>query len=237
MTTNDLIGLAASYIYAIALIGLAELLRRAAGVPQELTRKLVHVGAGMWVFGVLALFDHWQWGVLPFATFILGNYLFYRYRLFRSMDEGDSTPGTVYFAIAITLLFGIFWRPASAGDHAPIAAAGAMALTWGDATAALVGRRYGQHRYTIAGETRSWEGSIAMLAAAGLAMYLALTLLPGSALAPLAPRPSPAAALLASLAGAAAATLVEAVSPRGTDNLSVPLVAAAIAWLVLGLAP
>jgi len=237
MTTNDLIGLAASYAYAIALIGLAELLRRAAGVPQELTRKLVHVGAGMWVFGVLALFDHWQWGVLPFATFILGNYLFYRYRLFRSMDERDNTPGTVYFAIAITLLFGLFWRPGSAGDRAPIAAAGAMALTWGDAIAALAGRRFGQRRYTIAGETRSWEGSIAMLAVAALAICLVLALLPGSALAPLAPQLGPGAILLAGLVGAAAATLAEAVSPRGTDNLSVPLVAAVATWLVLGLAP
>ncbi len=237
MTTNDLIGLAASYAYAIELIAVAELLRRAARVPQELTRKLVHVGAGMWVFGVLALFDHWQWGVLPFATFIVGNYLFYRYRLFRSMDEPGGTPGTVYFAIAITLLFAVLWRPGSSSDRAPIAVAGAMALTWGDAIAALVGRRFGQHRYTIAGETRSWEGSIAMLLAAGLAMYLALVLLPGSALALLAPRPGPVAALLASMAGAAAATLAEAASPCGTDNLSVPLVAAAVAWLILGLAP
>ena len=55
MTTREILGLAASYIYAIALILLAEGLRRRLGVPQELTRKLVHIGAGMWVFGILAL--------------------------------------------------------------------------------------------------------------------------------------------------------------------------------------
>ncbi len=149
MTSNDLIGLIASYAYAIGLIALAELLRRALRAPQELTRKLVHIGAGMWVFGVLALFDHWQWGVLPFASFIVGNYLFYRYRVFGSMDSDNGTPGTVYFALAITLLFALLWRPQGPLDHAPIAAAGAMALTWGDALAALVGRRYGWHRYRV----------------------------------------------------------------------------------------
>jgi phytol kinase len=56
----------------------------------EWTRKLVHVGAGMWVFGVLALFDNWQIGVLPFATFIIGNYLFYRYRIFDAILRPES---------------------------------------------------------------------------------------------------------------------------------------------------
>src|SRR5688572_28199027 len=123
MTSQDLIGLGASYAYAVGLIALAEMLRRALGVPQELTRKLVHIGAGMWAIGVLALFDHWQLGVLPFATFIAGNYLFDRYRLFGAMDAEDSTPGTVYFAIALTLLFGLLWRPDGPIDRAPFAVA------------------------------------------------------------------------------------------------------------------
>lgn len=234
MTNNDIIGLICSYAYAIGLIVVAELLRRVAELPQDLTRKFVHIGAGMWVFGALALFDHWQWGVLPFATFIFGNYLFYRFQLFRSMDERNGSPGTVYFALAITLLFAALWRPAGPIDRAPIAVAGAMALTWGDAMAALVGRRYGWHRYKVGRGTRSWEGSIAMWLAASVAMYLALTLLPGSALSPLAARPEPIRALAAALLGAGLAALAEAISPAGTDNLSVPLVAAGVVYLVLG---
>ncbi len=234
MTTNDVIGLAASYAYAIGLIALAEALRRLLSVPQELTRKLVHIGAGMWVFGVLALFDHWQWGVLPFATFIGGNYLFYRYRMFGSMDSENSTPGTVYFALAITLLFGLLWRPQGPLDRAPIAVAGAMAMTWGDALAALVGQRYGWHRYTVGRSTRSWEGSVAMFAATAVAIWLVLTRMPGSALSPLAATPGAGRALAATLLGAGTATAAEAISPHGTDNLSVPLVAAGVVLLVLG---
>jgi phytol kinase len=232
ITSNDLIGLLASYSYAIGLIAAAEFLRRTLGIPQELTRKLVHVGAGMWVFGALALFDHWQAGVLPFATFIAANYLFYRYRLLGAMDAEDSPPGTVYFALAVTLLFGLLWRPQQPGDRAPFAVAGTMALTWGDALAALVGKRYGQHRYRIWGSQRSLEGSAAMFAAASLAMFLALALLPGSVLCPLAPPIGTPRALAAALLGAGAATLTEAISPHGSDNLSVPLVATAVALLV-----
>jgi phytol kinase len=234
MTRNDVVGLFASYTYATGLIVIAELLRRALGVPQQLTRKLVHIGAGMWVFGVLALFDHWQIGVLPFATFIAVNYLLYRFRVLGSMDAGDSTPGTVYFALAITLLFGLLWRPDGPVDHAPTAVAGTMALTWGDALAALIGRRWGRHRFRVAGDQRSWEGSAAMFAASVATMFIVLTLLPGSPLSPLAPPLGAGRAALGALIGAGAATFAEAVSPRGTDNLTVPLAAAFVVALVSG---
>jgi phytol kinase len=217
------------------LIALAEALHRVARVEQNLTRKLVHVGAGMWVFGALALFDHWQWGIVPFATFIVGNYLFYRFRIFKAMDAEDSTLGTVYFALAIAVLFGLLWRPAGPNDRAAVAAAGAMALTWGDALAALIGQRFGRHRYQIWGSTRSWEGSLAMFVAATIVMALTLALVPGSALSPTATPIGAARALGAAALGAGAATLAEAVSPHGTDNLSVPIVAAAVALLVIGI--
>ena len=233
MTTRDLIGLAASYAYAISLILTAEALRRVLRIPQELTRKLVHIGAGMWVFGALALFDTWQIGILPFATFILVNYLFYRYRVFGAMDAADSPPGTVYFALALTLLFGLLWRPAGPLDRAPIAVAGAMALTWGDALAALVGRRWGRHRYRLRASGRSWEGSAVMFVASAVVMFLTLILLPGSSLSPYAAPVGAGQALLAALLGAGAAALAEAASPHGTDNLSVPLVAAGVVLLIL----
>src|SRR5262245_25755924 len=233
MTSRDLLGLAASYAYATSLIVLAEGLRRAFRIPQDLTRKLVHIGAGMWVFGVLALFDRWQIGVLPFATFILINYLFYHYRVIDAMDAANSPPGTVYFALAVTLLFGLLWRPSGPLDRAPIAVAAAMTLTWGDALAALVGRRWGRHRYRLGASGRSWEGSAVMLAVSTIVVFLALTMLPGSRLSPQAPSIGAGSALLAALLGAGAAALAEAASPCGTDNLSVPLVAAGVLLLLV----
>lgn len=107
MTNSDFIGLAASYLYATSLLVVGESLRRLFGLQPNLTRKLIHIGAGMWVFGVLRLFNHWESGILPFATFIGLNYLFYRYRLFSAMDADDNSPGTVYFAVSVTLLFGL----------------------------------------------------------------------------------------------------------------------------------
>jgi len=233
MTNNDLIGLAASYTYALSLLALGEGLRRLFGIKPDLTRKLIHISAGMWVFGVLLLFKHWQIGIIPFATFIGVNYLLYRYRVIGAMDTEDSSPGTVYFAISVTLLFGLFWRPDSPVDHVSIAVAGVMAMTWGDALAALIGKRFGKHQYQIGSSVRSWEGSLAMFLASAIVIFLVLLFLPSSFLSPLAMSVGVEKALLTALISAGFATLVEAISPHGTDNLSVPLVTVGVIWLLM----
>ncbi|MEH2339273.1 diacylglycerol/polyprenol kinase family protein [Nostoc sp.] len=233
MTNNDFIGLAISYVYAISLLVIGEGLRRLFAVKPDLTRKVIHIGAGMWVFGVLLLFKHWEIGIIPFATFIGLNYLFYRYRIIGAMDTQDSSPGTVYFAISVTLLFGLLWRPDGPVDSAPIAVAGIMAMTWGDALAALIGKRFGQHKYQVGNSVRSWEGSAAMFVASTVVIFLVLLLLPGSSLSPLARHFSLGWTLFTTVITATFATLAEAVSPHGTDNLSVPLVAAGVVWVVM----
>ncbi|MEH1770280.1 diacylglycerol/polyprenol kinase family protein [Nostoc sp.] len=230
--TNDFIGLAISYVYATSLLVIGEALRRLFGVKADLTRKVIHIGAGMWVFGVLLLFNSWQIGIIPFATFIGLNYLFYRYRIIGAMDTEDSSPGTVYFAISVTLLFGLLWRPDGPVDSVAIAVAGIMAMTWGDALAALIGRRFGQHKYQVGNSVRSWEGSAAMFVASTVVIFLVLLLLPGSSLSPLATPLGLGWALLTAVVTATFATLAEAVSPHGTDNLSVPLVAAGVVWIM-----
>jgi phytol kinase len=231
MILNNYIGLAISYAYAIALLVIGESLRKFGGIQPDLTRKFIHIGAGMWTFGVLALFNSWQIGIIPFASFIFLNYLFYRYRLVAAMDTSSSSPGTVYFAISVTLLFAVFWRPMLI-DTVPIATAGVMAMTWGDALAALIGKNYGKHKYQFGESTRTWEGSIVMFVTSAIVIFLVLTLLPASFLSPNSLTWETWKVLVASFLAACAATLVEAVSPHGTDNLTVPLVAAGVVGVV-----
>jgi dolichol kinase len=228
-------GLIYSYLYAIGILILGEVLYRKLDVPQFYTRKFVHIWAGMWVFGIIILFYRWEVGIIPFATFIVINFILYRYRLSRAIDAPDSTPGTVYFALAITVLFALLWRPIEAPDRGPIATAGIMALTWGDALAAIVGKSVGRHRYRIAGTERSWEGTIVMFAASFVAILLTLALLPGSQLAPFARQLPIAQTLIATLLGATAATIAESVTPRGLDNLTIPFAAAGALLLATSL--
>lgn len=235
MHNQDIIGLIVSFVYAFGLLGIAEVIRHVRNFTQDFTRKIVHIGAGMWVFGILAIFETWYIGIIPFASFIVLNYITYRYRLLDAVDSEDSTPGTVYFALSITILFMAFWRTHSPDDRGVIAAAGVMAMTWGDAMASIIGRRFGRHRYTFRGDTRSWEGSAAMFTASSLAMFLTLYLLPGTSLAPTTPDFSLATSLIAAVCAACVATLAEGLSPRGTDNISVPILATATLWITTSL--
>ena len=224
MTRGDIAGLILSYVYAFGLLVVVEAAGRRFEWAQHFTRKIIHIGAGMWVWGILYFFDHWYYGLIPFATFIVLNYVFYRRQTFQQMDTSESSPGTVYFAFSITALFGLLWRTGvKVADHVPIAAAAVMAMTWGDALAHIIGRRFGRHTYTLFGHTRSWEGTAAMVLAGYAAMFLTLWLLPGSSLSPVLGAGS---AAIMSLFTALVAAVSEGVSPAGLDNLSVPLTAA-----------
>ena len=232
MSRLEIIGLIVSYVYAFSLMTIVEALGKRLRWPQDLSRKIIHIGAGMWVWGILWFFDELRWGIIPFATFILLNYIFYKRQTFSQMDSEKSSPGTVYFAISITLIFLWLWRPAGPIDPIPAGIAGILAMTWGDAFAGLIGKRYGRKQYQFFGHYRSFIGSAAMASFSFVAIWLTLTFLPGSALSPFSPVIGLADRLLMTLLGTAVATLAEALSPAGTDNLTVPVLTSFFLWLI-----
>ena len=234
MSWKDAIGLVLSYVYAFGMLFGVEAIGKRFQWQQAFTRKIIHIGAGLWIWGILGIFDHWYYGIIPFGTFILLNYVFYRRQAFRAMDTVESTPGTVYFAISITVLFSLLWRTGGSPDRAPIAAAAVMAMTVGDALASIVGIRWGKHPYRTFGHVRSWEGSAAMALSSFAVIFLTLFLLPGSALSPGSVPWSLGSTLLLSVVGTVVAALAEAVSPARTDNLSVPLLSGLALYLVGG---
>jgi phytol kinase len=230
MTQGDLLGLLFSYVYAFTLLLIVEAIRRWRNYPTDFTRKLVHIGAGMWIWGVLLLFDHWWLAIIPTGTFIIFNALFLRFRIFSAMDPKEgATPGTVYFAFSCTLLLAIFhegWEQGFPRGFEYYAMAGIMAMTWGDAFSAIIGKRFGKHSYSIVeGTRRTLEGSIAGFLFTFVAVTLTLSIL-----SPL----SFPLILIGGLIAAIVGTLLEAFSPWGTDNLTVPI-GIAIVLFFLGL--
>ena len=234
MTTGDILGLLFSYVYAFGLLFVVESLGKRLSWSQSSTRKIIHIGAGMWVWGLVALFDHWYFGVFPFATFIILNYLFYKKQSFSQMDDEKSSPGTVYFAFSITVLFLFLWRTDALIDRVQIAIAATMAMTLGDAFAAIVGQKWGRGKYTISNTTRTLSGSLAMFLFSFFGIFASLYLVPGSSLSANSAVLSLHTVLLFSVITAFAATIFEAISPASTDNLSVPLLSGLILFLLIG---
>jgi len=219
--SQDCIALIASFIYVFAMIGVAEGLRKWRGYSVEFTRKFIHIAVGMWAFGTVLLFERRTFAIIPPLAFVAINALSYWHGTFKAMETGEKGQlGTVYFPLSFAALIWLLW------GHPHLVVASLMPMTWGDALAAVLGQRIGQHRYTIARSTRSLEGSVVMFLASWAATLVALVLL--------APEPlGPAAAVGAAAATALGAAAVEAVSPWGIDNLTVPAVSALVlVWLL-----
>lgn len=216
--------LIASFAYVFAVIGIAELLHRVAGRSLDFTRKFIHIGVGMWIVGTIFLFENCYLAMVPPLAFTVINAISFLRGTIKSMETGDkSNLGTIYFPISFAIIIYCFW-----GMPVPMVAS-MMPMTWGDAQAALVGRRRGFHRYTVFGQTRSVEGSIAMLLWSWIPTSLALFILPivlGT------PSISPILAMIYGGATAVVCTLVEALSPWGIDNLTVPLAAMLVLYFL-----
>ncbi len=220
--TPDWIGLIASFVYVFAAIGAAEGLRAWRGYSVDFTRKFIHIAVGMWAYGTVLLFQSRTFAIIPPAAFVLINALSYWQGTFKAMETGEKGRlGTIYFPISFALLIWLLW------DRPHLVVASLMPMTWGDALAAVIGQRIGKRRYTILGSHRSLEGSVVMLAAGWIATLLPLLLL--------APNPiGLAQAIGIAAVTALVAAIVEAVSPWGIDNLTVPAASAMVLVLMLG---
>jgi phytol kinase len=220
----DYTALVLSYVYVFGVIALGEVLRRAGRRPPEFTRKFIHIGVGMWVLGTVFLFETWYYALIPPATFVLVNAFSYWRGSIKAMEiEEKGNLGTIYFPIAFAAVIYYFW------PQPVLMVAALMPMTWGDAMAAIFGERYGHHRFTIGKHTRSLEGSVAMLFWSWIPTSLALFVVPY-----LLGRPT-VNWLLALVQGATVAlvcALVEALSPWGIDNLTVPAAATLILHLL-----
>lgn len=217
-TPPDIIGLIIWYALAGLVLWSAERLHDR-GQPAWLTRKFVHVMAGLSVYELVIVVEHWQWGLVPFATFVPVNAWLTWGRPPASFGKDDATPGPFYFAVVITLLLGLTWPSGNEG----VAVAVLSLMIFGDAAAAIVGQLYGRRRYRIWAYEKSIEGSAAMFGVAAMTCAITLVLFAGEEVAP---------AVGSAIAIAAVATLAEALTPHGLDNLTVPLSGSAIFVLI-----
>jgi phytol kinase len=224
---NDLIAVLISFAYVFVVLGAAEGLRKAFKLGADFTRKVVHIGVGMWAWGTAALFQSKWFAIIPPLAFVLINYISYRRGLFMAMESTDkSNLGTVYFPLAFVALIVLLWRDSgpqngTIDSDRLLFVASLMPMTWGDAFAAVIGRRLGKHKYTLFGTTRSWEGTLAMFVFSFVTVWAACLMISGGYLGNRI-RSTPVPIIPAITAGLA--TLVEAVSPFGLDNLLVPAV-------------
>jgi len=189
----------------LLLLALIELLDRKWHIDAEHSRKLAHVGGGL--IGYL-FSTHWPMLLLAtvFSVFLL---LSRRLHLLGSLHLASrKSLGDVIYPWGLYLPFLL------AEGNALLYQIPVLVLAIGDTSAALVGQRYGRVRYRIMGNTRSLEGSLAFAVTAFAAILIPL-LLSGHV----------QSLELVGFVGviAIAVAAIEAICPRGWDNLFIPV--------------
>jgi len=226
--------LVACYAYISLIIMISGKISSAFRVSRSSSRKFLHVMIGNLPF-VIPFFSYNSFPLnFPFfvaAPFILLTLLASPYspsrRVYRKLtslyditEEGHAL-GLVFYAVSYTLLAFFF-----SSKHYVIAA-GVLPMAYGDASAALIGEKYGKRRYQIFA-SKSLEGSIAMFVISfssftvGMLFFSAVYSFAVSNV------------IVAALGVAFMAVLVEGLSPIGFDNLTVPILSAFTFLLLTG---
>lgn len=200
-------------LFAALLFGLRSLQRHYALDP-EWARKLLHLSMGLIALGTPWVFVENAPVIFLSALFVV--FLTARHysprirRLCGPVLDGvhRASIGEICFPAGVALSFLL-----ARGDPL-LFCLPVLMLTFPDAAAALVGKRWGAIFYPSIGGAKSLEGSLAFVACAVPASYAPLWLFA---------RTGQTEALLIALNLAILLALVEALSPRGLDNLLLPL--------------
>ena len=219
---NPLVALVVPPMLIVPAMGLLSRVRSTSPLGCELRRKSLHISIGLaaltfpllltrpWmVVTALAAVAAWMICVrrIPYLRCRFGGVLH---------DAGRESHGELYFAIALAWLL-LADRAGPFQYVVPL-----LILTVSDAAAAVVGRSLPIGRFAVFGNSKSVSGSAAFLVTAFAITSTSLSM--GTAL-------SAGQVLMVSMVISVATTVAEAVSVKGIDNLSVPLVA----WLILSL--
>lgn len=200
--------LAASFL---TLFGSAEWMYRKEMLQVEWSRKFVHIVTGLiTLFFPIVLTSHWQ---VLFLCISFGIILIVskRMSLLESINGIDRpSQGSILYPLAVYLSFIVFEEK---GDliwfYAPI-----LTMAICDPVAALVGKKHPWSPYRVGKETKTISGSTGFFISAFIllsGLFIALSTSTGIPV------------LLAAAIIAIIATITEAVSRNGSDNIWIPL--------------
>lgn len=217
---NNIFGLIVSTVF-IGIILLSARLFEKAG--KEASRKFIHIMLSNWWIIAMVFFDSpWIAAILP-AAFVVINYASYKMDIIKVMERNDGEEnkeslGTVYYAISLLVLALVTFGPV---QNPLIGLCGIAVMGYGDGLAAVIGQSVKSKEYKIGNSTKTLAGSatmflVTLLIIAGFMQYSSAEYV-----------------AIKSILIAGIMTVVEAVSIKGTDNITVPLLTSLMTFLMV----
>lgn len=204
---NNVIGLIVASIYILVIFLTSKLFEKKG---KEVTRKYIHIMLSNIWFISMAFFDNFIIAAILPMLFVIINSLSYKFNLIKIMEREDKKEGigTVYYAISLTVLSLVTFY-----INKPILALpGILIMGYGDGLAAVIGQKVKSKSFNILGSTKSIAGSATMLIVSLIISILIFSFIGIEYL------------ILKAFLIAIIATILEAISVKGLDNITVPLI-------------
>lgn len=212
---NNIIGFIISIIYIILVLSISKVLTKKG---EEVSRKFVHIAlCNIW-FIYLMFVDSIIWASILPAVFVVINALSYKFKIIKSMEREENDGfGTVYYAISILIVVLISYFK----NNVLLGLPGMLIMGYGDGFAAILGQKIKSKQYTIGGTTKSIAGSITMFIISLIISVIVLKILGVNFL------------IVKALGISIISTLLEAVSIKGLDNITVPVIVTILTILAI----
>lgn len=204
---NNIIGLIVASIYILVIFLTSKLFEKKG---KEVTRKYIHIMLSNIWFISMAFFDNFIIAAILPMLFVIINSLSYKFNLIKIMEREDKKEGigTVYYAISLTVLSLVTFY-----INKPILALpGILIMGYGDGLAAVIGQKVKSKSFNILGSTKSIAGSATMFIVSLIISILIFSFIGIEYL------------ILKAFLIAIIATILEAISVKGLDNITVPLI-------------
>jgi len=219
MLNGDVSGVLLVYIYvAILLIATEKLLDK----WPETSRKVLHIMVGNIAFLLPIFITAEVMAFVAAGPFILFTFLMSPYTPIKSIRGRTSAAGhsmgLVYYAVTWAILAYVFF------DNMVVIAIGILAMSYGDGFASIIGTRFGKKKYNVCGDEKSYIGSFAMFVFTFIATIVAVLYYGVDITNYL---------FVVLLFISLVAAVVEGITPKGLDNLTVPFSAVLIYWYLL----
>lgn len=223
MDLLDIILLIIVYLYVACLFIFSD---KCLGKHPEAARKFIHIMVGNCIF--IMPFFHNPFVMVYFLTIPITIFAFLltKYspiKINNTVTDAGHDLGLVYYAGVWSLLI------LALSNHLWIVALAIAAMVYGDGLASLIGKRYGKHKYNLTGDQKSIEGSLTMFIV--IIISSAFVFIFFNAIGyPTVPKTF---SLITIIVLSFIATLVEAITPKGLDNISVCAVTAILYYILM----
>ncbi|MGQ4892051.1 MAG: diacylglycerol/polyprenol kinase family protein [Candidatus Njordarchaeia archaeon] len=205
---NDIAAFVFSFLYVFLVVGVAKFVHER-GASSKVLRELTHTSMGVWPILWFLFQTKLVATLVPLIVTIM---LAVAPKSLQSVfsDKDEKHIGLVFYAFSFTVITYFFWMEYWG-------AAAIFSLSFGDGLGGLIGSRYGRLKYKIPWvKVKTIEGSTTVFIIAFLAIVVGQMIFNQGA---------PIDYLIA-LVGALFTTIIEAISPYHSDNLTIPLLLA-----------